>query len=344
MNNNKFIFTADLHLKNYNDKKITKDGISYKLHEILNVFESICNYAINNNIPQIIIGGDINDTKNIIHAPPFLYFSRILQKYKNINFLLLKGNHDITNDIKNDSGMNLLEADNVKVINKTTIIDNILFVPFNKQMINEIRNSNPMDILITHIGLSDTRLSSGISLKNGINIKEFNKFKLCLAGHYHKPQMIENFYYAGSLIQLNANESGDRKRFLVIDKNTLEVNSIETKGYRKYITIEINKKIKNKKVFDNLLKLSEKLKSKDYFVKIINENKLFNDLYLKNNETNENVINYVRDKKNTDILISSKLDEQMIKYLEIKGIQDKEKYIKTGIEIINQGIENKIIN
>ena len=62
----KIIVTADLHLKNWTDRKTDDKGVPLRTMEILNVFESMCEYASENDISQIVVAGDINDTKSVV--------------------------------------------------------------------------------------------------------------------------------------------------------------------------------------------------------------------------------------------------------------------------------------
>ena len=70
----KFIFTADLHLKMWSDKEHDADGRPLKLIEILSTVDQMCQYAKANDIPSIIIGGDLNDTKGLVSVRAFLLF------------------------------------------------------------------------------------------------------------------------------------------------------------------------------------------------------------------------------------------------------------------------------
>ena len=70
-NYEKFIFSADWHVKLYTDKVFDNLGIPLKLTEVFAVIESMCKYAYDNGIPDIVVGGDINDLKGNIHTVAF---------------------------------------------------------------------------------------------------------------------------------------------------------------------------------------------------------------------------------------------------------------------------------
>ena len=164
----KRIITADLHLKNWSDKEYTEEGTPLRLMEILSVFNSMCEYAIKNEIDNIIVAGDINDTKSIVHVQAFSLFKKLLENYPGIHFDFIHGNHDAaTGGGTNDkSAINLLTGpENVHIMLEPEVRDNITFVPWSKQMVDWIVDADPTDILITHVGLSDATLSSGISIR-----------------------------------------------------------------------------------------------------------------------------------------------------------------------------------
>ena len=92
----KFIFIADLHLSGYSQDKIV-ENLPERLNSIKNVLYEIADYAINNNIFTIVIGGDILHGKSIIHA---LAQSVMLEYFRNYNgklqFVIIDGNHDLS--------------------------------------------------------------------------------------------------------------------------------------------------------------------------------------------------------------------------------------------------------
>ena len=168
---------------------------------------------------------------------------------------------------------------------------------------------------------------SDISMSNLIG-----KYELVLLGHYHKPQEIIrddiSLYYVGSLIQLDWGEKGEEKRFLIVDTDTLQVDSIPITHYRKHIEIEINNDNK-----DDVLKAAQQAKDDGHHVKIVMKEKV--DLTKIKNDFN------IVDKTETDItdrgITSSMSQEDRIhRYLEIKEIphEDIDEYAKEAFDII----------
>ena len=132
----KAIVTGDLHLKLWSDKKYDSTGIPIKLIEILQTIEQMIVYGKSHDINTIIIAGDINDTKGVVSVRAFVLFRKLIEKYPEINWILIHGNHDNTvgGDIQYESSVQLFEEySNVKVITNSEIMNfsgtDILLLP-----------------------------------------------------------------------------------------------------------------------------------------------------------------------------------------------------------------------
>lgn len=347
----RFIFTADIHLKMWSDKEFTENGIPKKLIEILNTIDQMCNYAHKNNIEDIVIGGDLNDTKGVAHVSAFVLFKQLVSKHHDLNFYILHGNHDAVSDSEGrESAIQLLEEHgNVRIILEP-VLENIfdrdvLFIPHSPNMVDELKRymEHDPEILISHFGLTEAVLSSGISIRTGIRANNLKKIKLTLLGHYHKPQEIieedYSIYYAGSPIAIRRDEAGEEKRFLVVDTETFEVESVNTEGYRRFHEILIDDTVNIEEIKEKIERIKN---SGDYLVikktianipkeieSVINENNVI-DLYQK-------------DITLRGITASMNSEEQMKRYLEIMEIpkEEHDAYISTGTKIINLDLEEK---
>jgi len=335
-----FAYIADIHLSRYGQDKIEDDtNLPERLHSIKSVLYEIADYCIGNDISNIIIGGDVLHGKSVIYAIAQEIMIQYFQDYnKTINFIVIDGNHDLSG--KSDdvvSALRPLETiNNVKWIpySQTHFMEDesMLFVPYSTKL-PEIIKDNEANILVSHFGLSEGILNSGLSIVSDISIKDLTgKYKLVLLGHYHKPQEIIrqdiSIYYAGSLIQLDWGEKGDIKRFLVVDTDTLDVQSIPINKYKKHIEIEI--KSGNAA---QALKAAKQAKADGNHVKVIMREKV--DLTGLDGEFN------VVDKTESDITdrgITSTMsqEDKLLKYLEIQGIPEDERegYLKEAFDII----------
>jgi len=333
----KFVYTADLHLSRYGQDKIEQiSNLPERLHSIKETLYNIGDYCHDNDIRTFIIGGDLLHNKSIIYSVAQEILLNFFDKYEDIEFWVIDGNHDLSGKgaETTSSLRSLLSVSNVVWITQQPSINNntnILFVPYSHNMIKTIKESKA-DILISHFGLNEGILNSGISIIADISLKDLmGKYKLVLLGHYHKPQEIINdqisLYYVGSPVQLDWGEKNEDKRFLVVDTETLEVKSIATTGYKKYLEYEITEDNKQE-----ILETARQEKKNGSYVKVIQKTKI--DL---GDVDDLNVI----DKSEVDITnrgVSTSMSKADIfkRYAEAKEIPENEieNYLKVASQLI----------
>ena len=100
----KIIHTADLHFDSKMETYLSKEKARERKVEIRLTFQKMVEYAKENGVKVIIICGDMFDSKNVTQATKnFIY--ETFKSNPNIDFLVLKGNHDefelSNNDIPN---------------------------------------------------------------------------------------------------------------------------------------------------------------------------------------------------------------------------------------------------
>jgi DNA repair exonuclease SbcCD nuclease subunit len=254
--------------------------------------------------------------------------------HNQLQFYVLDGNHDLSGKGADaiSSLRPLHSVDNVEWISKTPYGDsNLMFIPYSYNVVNQVK-AKRSKILISHFGLREGMLNSGISIESDISLNDLiGRYELVLLGHYHKPQEIIRddikLYYVGSPIQLDWGEKGDEKRFLIVDTDTLDVQSIPTTGYKKHIELEINASNKTQ-----ILAEATQQKESGNYVKLIKTESM---------EIESDQFSVI-DKTEKDITnrgITSAMSEadRLKRFIEIKDIpSDKiESYLKAGIEIIN---------
>lgn len=337
----RFGFTADLHFSSYGSGISSDDRhISKTLLSIKNSFIYMIEYCIKKDIKTIIIGGDVLHNKSLVHSVAFNSLLSVFERFPDVDFIILDGNHDKTGKgksaesslrgFKNISNITLFENDSV------FLTKDVFIVPFSGDMIQDIKN-NEAKFLITHLGLNEGVLDSGISIISDLKFSDVSSnYKYTLAGHYHCPQIIKNefskFFYTGSLCQLDWKEKNQEKRFLLVDADNERIESIPSDGYRKFIEIILKEEdddIKEK------IKFINEQKNNGHEVKALN---YLPDDILK--ELDESVI--VVDKKEEKYItrgVSSSMsdEEKLLRYLDIKEIPDEEKeeYLNIAREIVN---------
>jgi len=335
----KFAFTADIHLSKYGQDKIEDEtNLPERLHSLKTVLDNIATYCVENNIRVMVIGGDILHGKSIIHA---IAQDLMLDYFWNwrdvIKFYVMDGNHDLSGkghkvvsalkSLRHVSGVTWVPFDEV------LRIGDMLMVPYGPDMVDVIKNASAKT-LISHFGLSEGVMNSGISIVSEISLKSLvGKYELVLLGHYHKPQEIIRddikLYYVGSPIQLDWGEKNDEKRFLVVDTETLEVESIPTTGYKKHIEFDVTNSNKTE-----VIELAKEAKEAGHWVKVVKRETI--DLGKDNDFM---VVDKTeRDITNRGITGSMSQDDKFKKFLEIKEIPDDEheQYMVKARELVDK--------
>lgn len=331
----KFLFTADIHLSRYaQDKVEAESNLPERLHSIKSVMYQMGQYCMENEIRVFIIGGDIMHNKSIIYSIAQDLMIQFFDDFPELDFVVLDGNHDLSGKGKDaiSSLRSLQHVDNVRWISKHSYsFFNVLCVPYSYDVVNEVKKGKA-DILISHFGLSEGILNSGISIVSDIKFADLiGKYKLNLLGHYHKPQEISQgacrLYYVGSPIQLDWGEKGDEKRFLIVDTDTLDVESVATSGYKKHIQLEINASNK-----DEILAEAKLQSDSGNLVKLVKTEtvEIESDEFSVIDKTEKDITN-------RGITSTMSEEDKLERYLRIKEIpEDKiERYLNAGLGIIN---------
>jgi len=287
--------------------------------------------CVKRGIDTISFAGDIFHDKSIIHSIAQNVFLDFIRSNRSINFIIIDGNHDMASMSKEVKISALKCCDmepNVTMIHETTIIENIAFVPWGKTMIEDVKTSE-CDYLISHFGVNEAELSSGLSLVADIKMSDLTKYKKVILGHYHKPQTILNMSYVGSTIHLDWGDKNQEKRFLILDTDVDSLESVPTVGYKKYYELLITAENKTE-----IINEAKRLKNEGNYVAVRK--------FDKNVETNE-IQNEIRviDKSeqeltNRGIDRSMTLKDKLTKYVEVKEIPEnlREHYVNIGLSIV----------
>ena len=332
-----FLFTADVHLKSWNDNIYTDEGISLKLSEILQCVTDMCEYAEENNIKDIIIGGDLNDTKGIVNVSSFVKFKEIIEKYKNLTFHIIPGNHDYAGRASQTFAVELLSGvSNINIYTEKTVLDYITLLPWSDQdLVSKVNDLKENRIFISHFGLDEAQLSSGISIRSGISANMLAKFEVSLLGHYHKPQELKvgdsRIIYSGSLIPLRRDEINENKRFLHVEVgDEIDIKYIPTKGYRNYYEFVLEEDTD----IDEVLEKIEELKNENNYV-LLKDNRKKIDSKTKNILDQVQYIHqYEEEFESRGITTNMELKEQLNKWCTIKNIPENEvdEYVEIGLK------------
>lgn len=342
----KIAITADIHFSAYANDRIL-NFLPERLESLKNSITGMIEECKKRNVFDIAIAGDLCHNKSIIHTKAQDVMLDIFQtrQYQDLRFYVIDGNHDLSGKGTDSvSALRSLETiGNVQWISyqskgeRVKHIDNgkIAFIPYFPGMEKTVKTTKA-DILISHFGLNEAMLSSGISVPSSIKASDLKNYKLVVLGHYHLPQgMIykgTTIYYVGSSIQLDWGEKNEEKRFLIVDTNTLNVETVPTIGYKKYIELKLDASNKL-----DILKEAKDLRDELHHVKIISNEKISND----EDMTDINIVENVEvDITNRGITSGMGEEERMLKYEEIKEIPENEReaYLATGKMIIDSAV------
>jgi DNA repair exonuclease SbcCD nuclease subunit len=307
------------------------------LNSIKNALNEVGDYCYDNEINTIIIGGDAYHNKSLVYSIAQEIMIDFFEQYEDLEFWLIDGNHDLSGKGQNaiSSLRSLSKCENVEWVSGTpTGNDNFICIPYSHDVVNQVK-TNRRKILISHFGLSEGVLNSGMSIISDISVRDLiGKYELVLLGHYHKPQEIIHdgfkLYYVGSLIQLDWGEKNEDKRFLVVDTDTLDVDSIPISSYKRHIEVEVDNSNREQALAD-----IRKHQGDGHHVKVILKDRV--DL----GELEDDV--RIVDKTEVDITdrgITSSMSEVDIhkKYIQIKQVPEKEcdDYLKIAMEIVHE--------
>jgi DNA repair exonuclease SbcCD nuclease subunit len=346
----KLLITADLHLSLYKNSRLLNElpiplyYTQINLEKMAKVYkEQECDY--------FIIAGDLFHDKSHVYMNSYNIIKDFINANSNINFIIITGNHDISDIKGNINTLDSLEQfTNVQIIKKYEKIENIFLLAFNKNqgelLTDMIENYdiNPIDtnILISHFGVNEGMLSTGMSIKTGIKAKHlFGLFNKIILGHYHKPQEIlsedktRELIYVGSPIQLNWGEKNEDKRFMVINTESLEIEYIETET-QKYIEVEINS-IEDLKIFEEKWDLTDinnqyRIKTTLNRKEVLEENSSLKELNIPIIEAKPELIDNNGDKIKDEVRLSNNMSRSELfkEYLKIVNIDEKyhDQYLK----------------
>ena len=215
-------------------------GVPGRLKDNIWSINTINQYALNNNIKDVIILGDLfHDRVNLnIQVLNNVYDQLKKCKESGIKWSAFPGNHDqyMKNSWENNSLhpleelIDLTEEVGIKTFDGRRFWI-VPFIYYEKDYMDVIEKLNSKvseeDILLTHIGIKGASLNECFLLKNWSIIDlENTKFKKIISGHFHCHQTVGKVCYPGSPIPFRYDEGVVDHGFLVLDTDTAEVEFV----------------------------------------------------------------------------------------------------------------------
>lgn len=229
-----FVVASDIHLHAYTDFAVVKDGMNSRLLDGLNVIRQMKDYCLENDVPLLIIDGDVFQDRLNIEADVLYHVYKVFEEVKDagIEILINTGNHD-----QHDKAGNIYSTVTLSrlatVVHEPYIFEydstNFYTIPFAydvstvKQNIKEyarVANSqkDKEHVLLLHQGVDGAFVGAfDFVMKENLTIKDVmsQHFDWVILGHYHKHQHLNsNTLYTGSPMQLNYGERGKASGFL----------------------------------------------------------------------------------------------------------------------------------
>lgn len=342
----KLIAIGDIHASGFTDDAMIQD-YPKRLFYIKQSLEYIINYGKNHDIKTFVIVGDIYNDKTIIYNEAQNMLTDIFKSNEDCKFIMFSGNHDLSSTGTNQKSAIAVfqKFPNCETVLYDAVIKpeiNGMIVPYCHNFLEQVRNCKvnkelglnceAPKILYAHVGLNEAVLQSGLSRVDKLKISDISQFPLAILGHYHKPQDLQGsntrVYYVGSLIPKDWNDKNEDKRFLIVDTDTLEVEAVplNVDGVARYYEFIIDNDTNNeerKTIFEK----AQKLKEQGHHVRVVNKTKV---KVTKEENIADMVVleNTEVDVTDRGINITQTKLEQCMKYLDIKGIENKDLYIK----------------
>lgn len=334
----KIIAIGDIHASGFNDDPIV-DSLPARLTYIKRTLNYILEYGTKHGIKEYVMLGDLIHDKTIIYNIAQSMMYEFFNDWCDEHFYIISGNHDLSSTgVNQKSAIEVFDSlSNVTCITRRPEVTDIgFFVPYTNTFVEDVKKygHDNCNIIYAHVGLNEAVLQSGLSKVDKLKINDLKDFKLAILGHYHGPQMIKGTatiaYYAGSIIPRDWNDKNDVKRFLIVDTDTLEVESVDIPdtilGIPMFIELVISPNETDENIKSVLVRADE-YRKKGHHVRVINRNKT------KIKDQLEDVIVLEQqqvDFTNRGITVDQSKLDQCKKYLEIKEIPEDERdaYIK----------------
>lgn len=364
----KIIHCADIHLDSPMESKLTKERAKKRKIELIENFKGMVEYAQKEAVKIIIIAGDLfDDTKKTMLKTTKKYIINIIKDNPNIDFIYLKGNHDINNFLEEEE-----KPENIKTFEEDwkqyryeDIVISGVELNKNKECIYDklILKYEDYNIVTLH-----GQIDKSINTKDKVETIYLNQLKnknidYLALGHIHKREegKLDNrgiYSYSGCLEGRSFDECGEKGFILLeIDKNRLIKKEFIKHSKRTIHNIEIDiSKIDTQNQFEE--EVSNKIQmiqEKDlvritltgaYEVKKIGEDiQDYLDIEKIENKYNDEYF-YFEVKNNTKIIINYQefkndisLKGEFIRTVEQENITEEEKseICLTGIRAILGG-------
>lgn len=218
----KFIHTADVHLGSQLNLPTTQEKINERRAEIRATFKNVVELAKRENATAIILSGDVFDGARALKKDKEFFYN-VIKNNPSIDFLYLRGNHDILEGFEENYSNLKLFSDNWTYYEYGNVV--IAGIEMTNANANSMYQSlslkeDKTNIVMLHGQVSDV---TGNGLIKLANLKDKNIDYLAL-GHVHSNKIgkIDNrgvYAYSGCPEGRGFDETGEKGVFLLNAQN-----------------------------------------------------------------------------------------------------------------------------
>lgn len=233
----RFIHCADLHLDSKLETNLDSSKAKTRRKELITAFENVVSFAVQNSVRAVIVAGDLFD-HNKVTERTVLTIAQIIESAKEIDFLVLAGNHDNVNPFNTLKEL----PENLKFFSdswKEYRYENVSIFGIEQ-------NSNNANIVYSSLEAQSDRFNIAVmhgDVNNEIklaSLKNKNIDYLAL-GHIHTNclERLDSrgmYAYCGCLESRGFDESGE-KGFYLIDTESKEYRFVIDKNRRKVLRL-----------------------------------------------------------------------------------------------------------
>lgn len=252
------VIITDTHLKEDN------------IESNISIFDQVINFCLDNQIKNILHGGDIFHSRKSQSQLMLITFNKILDKIhqNGLHLISIVGNHDKTDYDQEHSflspyihhpGLTLIENGWIENGEHLDLNEDcsLSFLSYfseeiyleNLKKITSQLDKNKRNFLLTHIGVNGAVMNNGTKIESSVKTSHFNDFEKVYIGHYHDGQSWKNIHYIGASLQHNYGERAKKGMQIMYNDGSVEFVELY---FPRYIKHTINIKELTQKEIDEL--------------------------------------------------------------------------------------------
>lgn len=177
-------------------------------------------------VDHIEFMGDLFDTHSVIRLEVLDFWNLAFKLLDNMGIptRVIIGNHDQGGDKEREDSSNALKVfegkyKHVSILNQTTLIDNILYIPHTSDpKVFLARCNMGGKLLVAHQTFIGAQYESGFPAEDGIDIDSIPQ-EAVISGHIHKTQQIGKVFYPGTPRWLKSTDANTDKGIWFFEHN-----------------------------------------------------------------------------------------------------------------------------